>query len=312
MLSLGCGLVSMGQRAVKEADVIRVTRLSGPTAREAEEQVAEYVEEEVARYDGRNLGVRTRRDGSGGLRVDFTYDTATPPVAIEITAVAIEITALVEPDVKALGAELLKLETKLQEIVSSEELGAWLLGIGVGANMRDLRQPLIDLLRRHRSRNGVAIFTADETPEDMTDGDLRLLAELFDLGLASAMRSDEGNELSIFPPIGNAQESDDSLGTLLRTAMAANVDKLREARPRETHLVVTLDRSDLSPDPVRTPTPELPDGIDMLWVLLGYYNAKWTYRLWRTTASDRRWHLLRHPLGKPPAVSRGLPATSAS
>jgi hypothetical protein len=47
-------LASMGQRAVKEAGVIRVTRLSGPTAREAEEQVAEYVEEEVARYDGRN------------------------------------------------------------------------------------------------------------------------------------------------------------------------------------------------------------------------------------------------------------------
>jgi len=65
--------------AVDKADVIRVTRLSGPTAREAEEQAAEYVEEEVARYDGRNLGVRTRRDGSGGLRVDFTYDVATPP-----------------------------------------------------------------------------------------------------------------------------------------------------------------------------------------------------------------------------------------
>jgi hypothetical protein len=280
---------------VKEAGVIRVTRLSGPTAREAEEQVAEYVEEEVARYDGRNLGVRTRRDGGGGLRVDFTYDVATPPVAMEITAV-------VEPDVKALGAELFKLEAQLQEIVSSEELGAWLLGIRVGANVRCLRQPLVDLLRRHRGRNGVAIFAADEAPENTTDGDLRLLAELFDLGLASAIRSDEGNELSIFPPIGNAQEGDDGFGTVLRTVMAANVDKLREARPRDTHLVVTLDRSDLSPDPVRTPAPELPDGIDVLWVLLGYFNAKWTYRLWRTTASDRRWHLLRHPLGKPPAV----------
>jgi hypothetical protein len=202
----------------------------------------------------------------------------------------------------ALGAELLKLETKLQETVSSEELGAWLLGVRVGANLRDLRQPLIDLLRRHRGRNGVAIFTADEAPGDMTDGDLRLLAELFDLGLASAIRGDEGNELTIFPPIGNAQESDNGFGALLRTAMAANVDKLREARPRETHLVVTLGRFDLSPDPVRTPPPELPDDIDVLWVLLGYYNAKWTYRLWRTTASDRRWHLLRHPLGKPPAV----------
>ena len=65
----------------------------------------------------------------GGLRVDFTYDVATPPVAMEITA-------LVKPDVKALGAELLKLETELQKIVSSEELGAWLLGIRVGTNKR--------------------------------------------------------------------------------------------------------------------------------------------------------------------------------
>ena len=86
----------------------------------------------------------------------------------------------------------------MQEIVSSEELGAWLLGIRVGANVRRLRQPVVDLLRRHRGRNGVAIFAADEAPEDMTDGDLRLLAELFDLGLASAMRRDEENELSIF------------------------------------------------------------------------------------------------------------------
>ena len=93
-----------------------MTRLSGPTARQAEEQAAEYVEEEVARYDGRNLGVRTRRDGSGGLRVDFTYDVATPPVAMEITA-------LVKPDVKALGAELLKLEAELQEIVSGLDPG---------------------------------------------------------------------------------------------------------------------------------------------------------------------------------------------
>ena len=85
-----------------------------------------------------------------------------------------------------------------------------------------------------------------------------LLAELFDLGLASAMRSDEGNGLSIFPPVINAQETDDGFGALLRDAMTENVDKLREAKPRETHLVVTLDRSDLSPDPVRTPAPNCP------------------------------------------------------
>jgi hypothetical protein len=38
---------------------------------------------------------------------------------------------------------------------------------------------------------------------------------------------------------------------------------------------VTLDRADLSADPARTPAPNLLDGIDALWVLVGYYNAKW-------------------------------------
>jgi hypothetical protein len=81
-----------------------------------------------------------------------------------------------------------------------------------------------------------------------------------------------------------------------------NADKLREAKPREAHLVVTLDRSDVSADPARTPPPELLEGISVLWVMLGYYNAKWTYRVWRTMAGDRRWHLLGHPLGEPPVV----------
>jgi hypothetical protein len=277
------------------ADVFRVTRLAGPTAREAEEQVARYIEEQVALYDRRDLGTRTRRDGNGGLRIDFTYDVAMPPVAMEITG-------LVKPDLRALGTELLRLEADLQEVACSENLGTWLVSVRDGANVRRLRQPLIELLRRQRTRRGVALVRAGEAPDDLTDSDLRLLTELFDLGLFSAMRLDEGNEVSVSPPISNDAEGDDGFATLLQTAMAANVDKLREARPRQTHLVVTLDRSDLSADPSRTPAPDLLEGIDVLWVLLGYYNAKWTYRVWRTTAGDRRWQLLSHPLGEPPAV----------
>jgi hypothetical protein len=153
---------------MKEADVLRVTRLSGPTAPEAEEQVAEYIEEEVARYDRRDLGPRTRRDGrdGSGLRVDFTYDAAVPPVAMEITA-------LVDPDVRELGAELLKFEAELREIVTSENLGAWLVGVRVGTSLRGLRQPLVDLLRRQRDRKGFALFRAGEAPDDLTDGDRR-------------------------------------------------------------------------------------------------------------------------------------------
>jgi hypothetical protein len=186
--------------------------------------VAEYIEEEVARYDGRDLGARTRRDGSGGPRVDFTYDATAPSVAMEITA-------LVEPDVRALDAELLKLEAELREIFCSEALGAWLVGVRVGTKVRDLKRPLVDLLYSQRDRSGVALFRTDEAPKDLTGDHLRLLAELFDLGLASAMRSDDGNELSVFPPVDDVTGGDDGFGTLLRSVMAANVDKLREARP---------------------------------------------------------------------------------
>lgn len=274
---------------------MRMTRLPGPNAREAEEQIAEYIEAAVARHDGRDLGARTRGDGSNGLRVDFTYDTATPPVAMEITA-------LVDPDVRSLGAELLKLEASLQETVRAEHLGSWLLGIRVGANVGRLREPLIELLRRNRGRTGVALYTADQAPEDMSDDNLVHLARLIDLGLVSALHTDGENEVSIFPPVANTLTSDSGFGTLLRATMSANVDKLREAKSRETHLVVTLDRSDLNPDPGRTPAPELLDGIDVLWVLPGYFNAKWTYRLWRTVG-DRQWQLLEHPLGKPATLN---------
>lgn len=280
--------------------MIRVTRLSGPPdseSDEVEEQVAECIEEQVAQNDRRDLGVRQRRDAQdgSGLRVDFTYDAAAPPVAMEITA-------LVEPDVRALDAALLKLEAELRAIVRSDGLGAWLVGIRVGANLRHLRRPLVALLRGHRGRSGVALYRAGEVPEALTDDDVRLLTELFDLGMVSAMRSDQGNELCISPPISNVTKRDDGFSSLLQRAMADNVDKLRKARPRETHLVVTLDRSDLSADPAHTPAPDLLEGIDVLWVVLGYYNAKWTYRVWRTTRGDHRWHLLLHPLGKSPVV----------
>jgi hypothetical protein len=285
----------LAERASKGIDVFRVTQLAGSTARQAEEQVAKYIEQQVALYDQRDLGTRTRRDGNGGLRVDFTYDATVPSVAMEITA-------LVKPDLRALGTELLKLEAELWKFACSENLGSWLVGVRDGANVRRLRQPLIELLRRQSTRRGVALFRAGEALDDLTESDLRLLTELFDLGLFSAMHLDEGNEVSVSPPISNDAEGNDGFGTLLQTVMAANAEKLREARPRQTHLVVTLDRSDLSADPARTPAPDLLEGIDVLWVLLGYYNAKWTYRVWRTMADDRRWHLLWHPLGDPPAI----------
>jgi hypothetical protein len=272
-----------------------MTRLDPPTGREVEEQVAEYIEESLALCDGRELGPRTRRDGASGLRVDFTYDGTMP-------AVAIEITSLVVPSIRALGSELVKLESELREIVCSEDLGCWLLGIRAGSDVRRLKASLLRLLRAHGGRGGHALFSAKETPDGLSDADLPLIAELLDAGLVSAALMGEGNALSIFPPIGDEAIGVRGFSTLLRNTIAANIDKLREARPRQTHLVVTLERSDVSADPADTPPPQLPEGIDVLWLLPGYYNAKWTYRVWRTIAGDQRWHLLRHPLGEPSSV----------
>lgn len=133
----------------------------------------------------------------------------------------------------------------------------------------------------------------------MTDDELRLLNELFELGLVSAQWiGSVGNEVHVFPPVSDSSY-ERGFQTLLRHAIAANAAKLGEARPRETHLVVIVDRSDLSAEPSLTPPLRLPEEIDTLWVLLGYFNAKYTYRLWRTGAESQQWDLLMHPLGEP-------------
>lgn len=99
-----------------------------------------------------------------------------------------------------------------------------------GTDVRCLRPPLVELLRRQRTRSGIVCFRAGEAPGDLTESDRRLLTELLDLGLFSAMRLDQGNQVSVSPPISNDAEGDDGFGAQLRAAMAANVDKLREAR----------------------------------------------------------------------------------
>ena len=158
----------MSGTSVEGGDVFRVIQLAGPTAREAEEQVAKDIEEQVALYDQRDLGARTRRDGNGGLRIDFTYDAAIPPVAMEITA-------LVQPDLRALGTELLKLEAELHEVVYSEDLGPWLVSVRVSTDVRRLRTPLVELLRHQRTGSGIVLFRAGEAPGDLTESDRRLL-----------------------------------------------------------------------------------------------------------------------------------------
>lgn len=262
-----------------------------PDKHQVEVELAEIVEAAVRLHDGRELGRRERRDAKGGdLRVDFTYDGANPAVAMEISRPANEAVA-------ALGSELLKLEAHLQGVVQAEGLGTWLLAVETGTRRSAIADPLIELIRSERARTGV-LLSRDDLPRDLDDTERRRLAALFDLGLFSALRLEAGNEVHIHPPVSGTQEELD-LSALLSTAMSDNVTKLHEAAYPESHLVVAVDRHIVSADPARTPPPQLPDGVDVLWVFLGYFNAKWTHRLWRT-AGDGSWVLLQDPFGNPP------------
>lgn len=211
--------------------------------------------------------------------MDFTYELANPRAAMEITAV-------VSPEVNALGSALVKVERDIDEVVRDEHLGTWAVGIRVGTTARGVREPLIEFIRARR-RSPSELLLGPDVPH-----------ELSSIGIVSIARlQDSHDEFSMWPPI-----SDDlveaGFAEHLRDAVGLNADKLAEARPRETHLVVAVERGGLSSDPRLTPAPALPASVDVLWVLLGYYTAKYTYRLWRTNG-DRSWELLRHPLGYP-------------
>ena len=159
-------------------------RVPAPSKGEDEEQLAEVVEQATEQYDGKSLGKRTRRDAQDGdLRVDFTYDAATPPIAVEIWRPA-------RPDVAALNSELLRLEGRLRQIIQTEELGAWMVSLRVGTQRKDVEDLLVEMMRGVRSHEGQLHIIADEPEADFDDEVRRTLDRLFGLGLFNAARFD--------------------------------------------------------------------------------------------------------------------------
>lgn len=272
---------------------LQVVHLPRRTPDEEEVAYANFFADLVRLHDAREVGRVTARDGDDGTRVDFLYDDNSSPLALEITSIR-------GGQVAALGSELLKLERGLNETAAAEELGSWILAIQVGSQVRQLQAGLLSFLRRHGGRGDEpVIFDIENAPDDLKVDDLRELAGLLEQGLQSAMRVVGGNGVSIFPPISHVSP-DIGFSTWLREAISSNAQKLDETRPRETHLFVALEIS-VSNDPSKTPPPALPEAVDVLWVYLGYWNAKYEYRMWRTTRVDNpRWQLLDHPLGQLP------------
>jgi hypothetical protein len=270
-------------------DTFPMVRIPGPSKVQEEEQHADHLRNCIRFVDGRELGEATGRDGDPGVRVDFLFDNGEPPVALEITRITDAVVA-------ALGNELLKLEKHLAQIARTERLGGWMLGFRLGTRVRDVESRIATFIRSPE-HTGTAHYSAAEAPPRLGQATLSQLVELFQLGLESALRMDGGDGVSIHP-VG-AVDDTGGFGTLLRFAIGDNIDKLHETRPRETHLFVVVGLP-VSSDPAHTHPPDLPEGLDTLWVYLGYWNAKYDYRLWRTSRENPGWELLEHPLGQPP------------
>jgi hypothetical protein len=269
-----------------------MTRIGPASGEDDETAHAEHVARWLRHYDGRDIGAHTGRDGDPGVRVDFLYDSTSEPVALEITSIC-------DGPVFALGAQLIRLEREVDLLARDEHLGSWMLGVRTGTRIADLRPLLPEFLRR-RAKDGddPTRYSVEDAPPDLPPDDLRLLVRLLEGGLGSALRTGGGHGVSIFPPVSMAT-IESGFSTLLRHAIADNAVKLGETRPRETHLLVELGIR-VSNDPTHTPPPRLPPAIDVLWVYLGYWNAKFDYRVWRSSRHDPRWQLLDDPVGRPP------------
>jgi hypothetical protein len=110
--------------------------------RAAETSMADIVER-ILRDEGRRLGPRSRRDGrdASGLRVDFTYDEADQPLALEITSV-------VRPQDRSATASSSKLCERLSQVTQTEQLGHWALTLWADADLDRLEPLILDLMQR--------------------------------------------------------------------------------------------------------------------------------------------------------------------
>ncbi len=268
--------------------------LLGPGPRGLEEEHAAYIRQALDHYDKRSIGEPKRHDGLDGLAVDFTFAQSDPPIAMEVTAI-------VEDMTMAGGYQLRKLQERLDTVAREEQLGEWMFGIRTDARLKQIEPLLVRLMREAKERRELESFGLDRVPDNLDEPLAKLVGELLDQGMRAALhKSDDPDVHGVAAPIlpvgnwlgGGFQDR-------LIACIHANAAKLREARPREGHLVVAIGMPGLSCDPCATPPPPLEDGVDVLWVILGYYNAKYDFRLWRTTAADPRWQLMCHGLVDP-------------
>lgn len=233
----------------------------------------------------RELGPRLVRDAQdeSGLLVDFTYEDAVPPVALEVTGLH------VVQERELAGAIDSRLEPILSDMASREGLGAWILTLRVDAKVKDLVHEIPDLMRAGESfRPGE--YTSDEL---MALGSLERdvflsrhrrfkalgLVEIENVGSENGVRCiafGSGSEISGF-------------SDRLALEVARNATKLGQAAPRESHLAVLSYDLLASRLPTKTAPPELPSQVDYLWVIHSWPETPGLVEVWLAARGESSW-----------------------
>jgi len=253
---------------------------------EVEEMLAAAIEATLAE-ESRSLGPRTRRDAvdGSGILVDFTYDDAEPPVALEITTVQ-------DDHFRSTVYEARKLRNRLNEAAKNEGLTPFRFTIDERAEVRTLYDPLIELMRSGVSiRPG--IYSSDDLREwedvGALDERLEQHRQLTALWITDAEAAPTDREVTI----STCGESTGgwSPATGLEDVELANITKLLELGPSyEKHLAIGVGQYRVSQFADLTPVPAIPEGLDRLW-LAHLWQASESMLLWSVVPGDRAWRV---------------------
>lgn len=239
---------------------------------------------DVVRRDlGIDWGPPHRRDAcdDSGLRVDYTFDEAN---------VALEVTSVPNQSWRAIQPEIDKLEEDLTAFARDRRLGGWVIAVFTTADMRAISPAVKPLMEA-----GTEISPMRYTSEDLIDararGELHAFRNrhrhLDGMGLSKLERQPASDEVSVF--VVGPEPGITGFSAELAKAVADNGAKLAEARPRETHLAVLVDRWQCSNDPARTSPPVLPAEIDMLWVVHVVRTPNGEAFVWQAHRGDESW-----------------------
>lgn len=239
-----------------------------------EDEIADLAERLISTEMGITPGRRERHDAQPDhLRVDFVYPEADPePIALEVTSIQWE-------DMRAQDSNLSRLREELTESATSLGAGFWRLHTEgrrwTRAECEAVKAWVLSVLEAGRATPNVPV-------------------ELAGIGVLSLVpESGTEDRVAFFSMTGLVGIS--GFSTKLLQVAASNASKLKEARPRRTHLVVWVEHLEGSRDSNLTlPPPAIPqtDGIDYVWVVFGFMRtiADPRPRAWWAAPGDSQWH----------------------